>query len=380
MMRTQHFGLATKRGNRVHGRTLTFLNYVKPQIANLRTTLHAMHEGLTSREDHGVPLPWSQAQFIISFSQILCLQLPLAYGGVDIWCKLRGIPSVTELPANEIGLAALSSDVLQFVGVLYIITTQLLGNSAPTTTETIATAISATFVARPASKDLSSMQSHAVLSSMQSHAVLSSMQSHAVLKSGASEHTTDTEKDSKVMSQGSCNSELSFSNWSMLSYSLTLGSVGLGLFGAACAVVSIVAIELTMGFFAPSENVQPTNLVVQLLSESSTVGATFFILSNVIVGPVTEELVYRGILMPSLSCWMSPRAALVASSLLFAIYHLSWSSLIPLTCLGMCLGGSLLLSRGNLAAPTLAHIVYNAWALAFSFFQEHEPGLVMTHE
>jgi hypothetical protein len=50
---------------------------------------------------------------------------------VGVWCKLRGISSVTELPVDEIALSAILSDVLQLLGVLYIIKMQLLAGTLP---------------------------------------------------------------------------------------------------------------------------------------------------------------------------------------------------------------------------------------------------------
>ena len=48
------------------------------------------------------------------------------------------------------------------------------------------------------------------------------------------------------------------------------------------------------------------------------------------------------------------------SSLAFAAAHLSPPDFVPLTVLGAVLGGTAMAADGNLAAPTLAHGLYNA--------------------
>ena len=62
--------------------------------------------------------------------QILCLQLPVAYGGVGIWSELRGVP-LDQMSTEEIDLAVLGSDVIQLMGVLAIIKYGLLSHHAP---------------------------------------------------------------------------------------------------------------------------------------------------------------------------------------------------------------------------------------------------------
>ena len=61
--------------------------------------------------------------------QVLCLQLPLAYGGVGLWSQLRGLP-LAALSPEEISLAALGSDLIQLVGVIAIIKYGLLPQSS----------------------------------------------------------------------------------------------------------------------------------------------------------------------------------------------------------------------------------------------------------
>ena len=77
--------------------------------------------------------------------------------------------------------------------------------------------------------------------------------------------------------------------------------------------------------------------------------AAFFLTAS-IAAPLFEETLFRGFLLPSLTRSLSPWGAVVVSALVFAIAHLSLSEVLPLTVLGIVLGGVYLRTR-NLVAP-----------------------------
>ncbi|MGC1392939.1 MAG: type II CAAX endopeptidase family protein, partial [Coleofasciculaceae cyanobacterium] len=91
----------------------------------------------------------------------------------------------------------------------------------------------------------------------------------------------------------------------------------------------------------------------------------FFITASV-AAPIFEEIMFRGFLLPSLTRYMPVWGAIVASSLLFAIAHLSLSEVLPLATLGMVLGIVYTRSR-NLLSSILLHSLWNAGTL-FSLF------------
>jgi uncharacterized protein len=89
-----------------------------------------------------------------------------------------------------------------------------------------------------------------------------------------------------------------------------------------------------------------------------------------IAAPIFEEIIFRGFLLPSLTRYLPVWGAIAASSLLFAIAHLSLSEVLPLTVLGMVLGvvywqcpagGSA--PKGNLLASMLLHSLWNGGTL-----------------
>lgn len=74
---------------------------------------------------------------------------------------------------------------------------------------------------------------------------------------------------------------------------------------------------------------------------------------------LSEELLFRGVMLPALGLNM---AAVVISSLLFGILHLSganqWPYVVWATIIGFALGYCALVT-GNLVVPVIAHIVTN---------------------
>ncbi len=100
-------------------------------------------------------------------------------------------------------------------------------------------------------------------------------------------------------------------------------------------------------------------LLQTVLEEGDSVALIVFFLTAAIAAPLFEETLFRGFLLPSLTRYMPVSGAILASSLLFAIAHLSFSEVLPLTTLGMVLGFIYSRSR-NLLAPMLLHSLWNS--------------------
>lgn len=89
--------------------------------------------------------------------------------------------------------------------------------------------------------------------------------------------------------------------------------------------------------------------------------ACFFLTASVLA-PVFEEIVFRGFLLPSLTRYIPVWGAIVLSSLVFAVAHLSASEVLPLATLGIVLGLTYTRSR-NLLAAMLMHGLWNSGTL-----------------
>ncbi|WP_026732987.1 CPBP family intramembrane glutamic endopeptidase [Fischerella sp. PCC 9605] len=137
-------------------------------------------------------------------------------------------------------------------------------------------------------------------------------------------------------------------------------------FGGYCAalpivvVVSLINQELWQGQGG-------SNPLLQLALESQdSIALSIFFLTAAIAAPLFEEFLFRGFLLPSLTRYMSVWWAIIASSLLFAIAHLSLSEVLPLFALGVVLGVVYTRSR-NLLAPMLLHSLWNSGTLLSLF-------------
>lgn len=102
------------------------------------------------------------------------------------------------------------------------------------------------------------------------------------------------------------------------------------------------------------------------LEGQDKVALLIFFLTASLAAPVFEEIIFRGFLLPSLTRYLPVWGAITASSLLFAIAHLSLSEVLPLATLGAILGIVYTRSR-NLLAPMLLHCLWNSGTLLSLF-------------
>ncbi len=78
----------------------------------------------------------------------------------------------------------------------------------------------------------------------------------------------------------------------------------------------------------------------------------------IVMAPLSEELLFRGILYPAIKQAGLPNMALWGTSILFALTHANMMTFLPLTLLALTL--TLLYEHtGNLLAPIVAHSLFN---------------------
>src|SRR6266480_53374 len=98
---------------------------------------------------------------------------------------------------------------------------------------------------------------------------------------------------------------------------------------------------------------------VQMLQTDVSVGSQVFLgVLAILVAPLTEEILFRGILYPFVKQRGYPKAALLGSAILFGALHLNLMTFVPLTFLGLILAW-LYDSTDNLVAPIFAHSLFN---------------------
>lgn len=134
---------------------------------------------------------------------------------------------------------------------------------------------------------------------------------------------------------------------------------GLGGYLAAIPLVVLVSL-INQQFWQGQGGSNP--LLSLALQSQDRVALTIFFLTAAVAAPLFEEIMFRGFLLPSLTRYIPAWGAILASSFIFAIAHLSVSEIAPLTTLGIVLGVVYSRSR-NLLAPILLHSLWNSGTL-----------------
>ena len=150
---------------------------------------------------------------------------------------------------------------------------------------------------------------------------------------------------------------------------LMLGLVtGLGL-----VLISMVLALLTSQLIhALGDQVEPQKLVTLIAEESAKKEniptLIFFVVMAVVVAPIAEEILFRGILYPAIKQIGYPRLAAIGTALLFALFHVNLLTFASLTAVALGLI-TLYEFTDNLLAPITAHAVFNASNLIMLFWQ-----------
>ncbi len=136
-------------------------------------------------------------------------------------------------------------------------------------------------------------------------------------------------------------------------YAAAVGSAVVGWVFSAGYVMVLTALGVRM----PAENV-----AVYTLLARGPVGVAVTVVLLVVAAPVAEEIVYRGVLLPSLGERWGITVGLVASAAIFSAVHLSVVGLVPLMVVGLLFGWLFMKSR-SLRVAMVAHAAFNAIGL-----------------
>lgn len=129
-----------------------------------------------------------------------------------------------------------------------------------------------------------------------------------------------------------------------------------------------LADEIFTALRSEAPELQPA---IQTLHISQSLGRRIFAsVSAIVLAPVAEEVLFRGILYAAVKELGHPRIALFGTSMVFAGIHGSWVAFVPLTFFALVL--TLLYERTrSLLAPIVAHASFNAVnLLGFFLFRD----------
>jgi membrane protease YdiL (CAAX protease family) len=108
----------------------------------------------------------------------------------------------------------------------------------------------------------------------------------------------------------------------------------------------------------------PISVLVPGYKSSAVTNSINSILISCILGPVMEEIIFRGYFFNKLLTFTSATRALLVSSLVFGLVHLKLDSIIHATITG-CLYGWVFYRSGSLVLSILLHSINNVAALMY---------------
>jgi membrane protease YdiL (CAAX protease family) len=100
---------------------------------------------------------------------------------------------------------------------------------------------------------------------------------------------------------------------------------------------------------------------------TSNVSMVLAVISVVVLAPFIEEIIFRGVFLSTLRTMMARVPAVIATSIIFALYHASAWAFVPHVFLGLALG-MLAVTRKTLWPAIILHALYNATLMAAAFY------------
>ena len=111
--------------------------------------------------------------------------------------------------------------------------------------------------------------------------------------------------------------------------------------------------------------------VTTLQSELGVPQQIYMASAAVLLVPFAEELLFRGVLYPTIKGLGWPRAAFWGTAILFGAVHMTLMTFVPLAFLGLCLNW-LYEKTENLLAPIFAHSLFNLANLVLLVLARYE--------
>ncbi len=130
--------------------------------------------------------------------------------------------------------------------------------------------------------------------------------------------------------------------------------------GAVGYLLAAPCVILTMAAATHWIRPQPHVIEQVIRANPSSEVITLSLLGAVVAAPVSEEVLFRGVLQPWLQRRLGPTSGILISSLAFAVLHYdAWPAPLPLFVLSLFLG-YLAYRTGSLVGPITLHCTFNA--------------------
>lgn len=128
--------------------------------------------------------------------------------------------------------------------------------------------------------------------------------------------------------------------------------------------------KLPLGQIADELQAQRQNLESSALQMNSVAEVLLRIIVMALLPAICEELFFRGILQRMFqSFFKKPILAILATALVFALFHASWYNYLPITIAGFILGFTYFYT-GNIWYNIILHFLVNGTQILIAFFQD----------
>jgi len=150
------------------------------------------------------------------------------------------------------------------------------------------------------------------------------------------------------------------------------------------AVLGVLGMQPVVQWLAQVNQALPLPEQLRLLDESqlemiqkvleSNLGIGFNVVMLALVPGICEEVLFRGYAQRQFERAAGPVQGILLSGVLFGLYHLRFSQILPLVALGLFLA-YLTWRTGSLWPAVLVHLLHNGLAVVMAHLARQQPGL-----
>lgn len=130
-------------------------------------------------------------------------------------------------------------------------------------------------------------------------------------------------------------------------------------------ILLINIVTLSHGVDLPGFHGQSTTVIGHFGRE--TIGLILAGFSGIILGPLVEEMIFRGFLLHALLGYFNPYIAVIINAILFSAFHFQFGVFFPLFILGTTMG-LLTWRTGSIWPSIVFHIINNILAFMAEFY------------
>lgn len=137
-------------------------------------------------------------------------------------------------------------------------------------------------------------------------------------------------------------------------------TVGLGVWAYLAAIPLVIGAALMGRMLLVRWGVEVRSQdVLQLISgDRAGILKCYFILLGALIAPLSEELLFRGLLLPFIARRAGVIAGVLVSAVVFSALHMNLGAFFPIFTLGLVLGGAYV-ATGRMGVPVLIHLLFN---------------------